>query len=144
LKNLIIDENVLNFEVLPFPLMDVAGKEVLKVRHFNRDGTKGLIYTELVEPNKMIWLFLKEKLAPEYLRKVDGEDLVLKNYLFLFLERFERTIIKVVSHKDLISDIVYDVKLKNLQLAVMSIPEFDSVLIPNNPNYLAIFLIVVD
>lgn len=112
MKDIIIDENILNFDILPFPLVEVTGKNVVKVIHYQIDGTRGYVYTELVENEKNMWFLLKDLLVPKYLKEVERGDLITKNYLFVLLDRYERAIAKVVHFRELVKDVISDAKYK--------------------------------
>ena len=113
LKDLLIDENILNFDILPFPLAEVTGKNVVKILHFRRDGVRNQVYTELVEYERNVWVLLREQLVPKYLKQVDGEDLMTKNYLIVLLDKLERSIVRIVSFKELVRDVVSEAKFKS-------------------------------
>jgi hypothetical protein len=59
-----------------------------------------------------MWFLLKELLVPKYLKEVDADHLIMKNYLFVLLDRYERAIAKVVHYRELVKDVISDAKYK--------------------------------
>jgi hypothetical protein len=65
-----------------------------------------------------MWTLLKDLLVPKYLRKIDGEDLILKNYVFTLMDKNQKAIVRLIQMKELVKDVLSDAKAKSFNIAV--------------------------
>lgn len=130
LDYMIWDQNLLYFEELPYPLADIASKVIAKVQHYGKDGSIGECYNELVEQNCNMWRLCKQ-MREKHLERIDGAEVILKQYLFLMMDKSQSAIIRIVEMTQQVSDILMEIRNKNASLALTIInqQEIDNMMI---------------
>jgi hypothetical protein len=85
-----------------------------------------------------MWSLLKDMLVPKYLRDIDGDDLILRNYIFTLMNKNMNTFVRIVNMKELVRDIVSEAKNRSSVIAVQPIFEVDAFATPNSENNICV------
>jgi hypothetical protein len=69
-----------------------------------------------------MWYLLKDLLLPKNLREIDGDEMISKNYVFTLMNNNQRAIVRLVSMKEFVKDVLSEAKAKSFVIAVQALP----------------------
>jgi hypothetical protein len=72
-----------------------------------------------------MWLILKDIFVPKHFRALYGEDIKIRNYLVVFLDKTKTSIVRIVQYKEFIADVISEAKMKSYMLAVYPHQDID-------------------
>lgn len=91
-----------------------------------------------------MWLLLKDLLLPKYLIEVDGQGIMARNYVFVLMDHYQRAIVRIVSIRELVKEVIADAKAKNYVIAVQPQKDVDVINTLADQNVCILFCVLVN
>ena len=91
-----------------------------------------------------MWYLLKDLLLPKNLKEIDGDEMISKNYVFTLMNNNQRAIVRLVSMKEYVKDVLSEAKAKSFVIAVQALPQVDTFVTLNQPDTCILYCTMVN
>ncbi|CDW77585.1 ubiquitin carboxyl-terminal hydrolase 12-like [Stylonychia lemnae] len=118
-SQLLVEGNQIHFEQLQFKLEELLGNIVVKVHFYNSRNEYKLQFVKLFQEKINVWQVVK--MLSQEIKAEFNEEVVTRQYMFSFIDKNSKTIIRALDFKDLMSNLIEEAQRKNYEFRISAI-----------------------